>query len=74
MKRDETNTWTGENNSHIKKKLIGKYMTICHGCGKKQYIYWFQKENFPPEDKLLGLGRVKIWVREDNELLTEETL
>lgn len=28
---------------------------------------------FPPEDKLLGLGRVKIWVREDNELLTEET-
>lgn len=53
---------------------MGKYMTICHGCGKKQYIYWFQKENFPHEDKLLGLGRVKIWVREDNELLTEETL
>lgn len=38
--RDETNTWTGKITATLK-KLIGKYMTICHGCGKKQYIYWF---------------------------------
>lgn len=35
-------------------------MTICHGCGKKTVYLLVLEGKFPPEDKLLGLGRVKI--------------
>ena len=36
----------GKITATLKKKLIGKYMTICHGCGKKTAYLLVLEGNF----------------------------